>query len=338
MDIKLISLLFFIYAVEGISAFNEVKSDLMLNQFKNKLLIQEKKLISLKRKFRTLESSLGKNNKNFSKIEKEKNNLEDSLFFMRSELDKNELLLKDKIFKTRRMFSDFVLHSFESEQDFDFLIKKEFYSTNLKKNMKEIKLNIDFNLRLKKEIKDLIFKFKNYEKVQKNLMALLISIERERKQVKGKYNFLMRNKKKLEFKYSRLGKTVRRPFYYGKLKLPLNNYFKIKYKEKGLTFFYSKKGPIYASEKGKIVYSGKLSAYGEVIIIDHGHETKTVLLGNFLSLPEKGTKVKKGQVISYLDSRKKSRKLYFEVRKMGKVQNTMRFLNKKLILSKMTTI
>ncbi|MDC0253599.1 M23 family metallopeptidase [Bacteriovoracales bacterium] len=310
----------------------------MSDKFKNKLLAQEKKIISLKKTFINLEKSLGKNNKSFSKIEKEKNSLENSMFFLRSELDKNELLLKNKIFKTRRMFSDFILHSFEKDQDFEFLIQKEFYSSSLKKNMTEIQLNIDFNLRLKKEIKNLISKFKNYEKVQKNLMNLLVTMERERKQVKGKYNFLMRTKKKLESKYKRFGKSIKRPFYSGKLRLPLTKYFKIKYKEKGITFFYNKKGPVFSSEKGKVVYSGQLSTYGEVIIIDHGHETKTVLLGKFLSLPEKGTRVKKGQIISYLDSKNKIRKLYFEVRKMGKVQNTMRFLNKKLILSKMTTI
>jgi murein DD-endopeptidase MepM/ murein hydrolase activator NlpD len=319
-------------------AFEKIDINLKLKKFRGNLLKQEKKLKRLNYKFEGLEKKLGKKNKNFSKLEKEKNELEESIFVLKGDLDRNEDLLKDKIFKSRRVFYNFVIHNFGKEENFDFLIKKKYYSNKLKLSMKEIKLNLNFNLRLKKEIKKLIIKFDEYESVQKNLITLLVSIEKERKKIKGEYNYLLKNKNRMEIKYKRLGSKIKIPFYLGKLKFPLRNYIKMKYKSRGITFYYKNRIPIFSSEKGKVVYSGKLSTYGEVIIIDHGHQTKTVFLGGFLKLPKKGKKVRKGQIIGYLNPEIKERKLYFEVRKMGKVQNTISFLNKKIISKKMTTI
>ncbi len=90
-----------------------------------------------------------------------------------------------------------------------------------------------------------------------------------------------------------------------------------------------------ASRAGKVIHSGALSTYGNVLMIDHGKDTISVCLGDFKARVPKGKRVKSGDVIGYtLKPTRKDSKLYFEVRVKDKAQATIHLLDEKSLIAK----
>jgi len=301
-----------------------------------KLKKQKNEIRHLKKRFLVLKNSLNINSKDFRKVQEKRERLDSSLSSLKIELDDNEIILRRKIRDVRKLFSSYILSELNNEQNLEFLLNKKDNHLKIKNKMHEINRDIDFNLSLKNEIKDLASKFNEYDKKQNDLISILVSLEKEKKEVSGKYKTILKRKGILKLKLSRL--KSKKSIFFGKLKIPIKDYYKISLKSKGITFFYNKKGNLMSPEKGKIIHSGKLSSYGDVVIIDHGYKIKTVFLGNFSNTLKKGSSVNRGQIIGRLMTNLKKSTLYFEVRKMGKVQNTVGFLNGKNLKKKNETI
>jgi murein DD-endopeptidase MepM/ murein hydrolase activator NlpD len=117
---------------------------------------------------------------------------------------------------------------------------------------------------------------------------------------------------------------------------PIKNFIEISNSSKGVTFTFSEVSQVVAPGAGEVVFAGELSTYGNVVMIDHGGEIRTVLLGNFLPKVSKHDKIGAGDLIGYTEviSNKKNT-LYFEVRKKNVAQNTVRYLNKNLLKSRL---
>ena len=87
----------------------------------------------------------------------------------------------------------------------------------------------------------------------------------------------------------------------------------------GIEFKYFSEIPIFATDKGILVYVGELEDYGRVIIVDHKDATRSIFLGDFSTLLTKGDIVKEGQIIGYTNKKKSTDGiLFFQVRKNNK--------------------
>ncbi len=96
---------------------------------------------------------------------------------------------------------------------------------------------------------------------------------------------------------------------------------------KGVTFKYQSVQPVKAVGDGKIVFAGDLASYGQVVLIDHGNDLRTVLLGKMSIKVKKNDPVKSGDVLAYtVNDSKEAQNLYFEVRKKNTAQNTILWL------------
>jgi septal ring factor EnvC (AmiA/AmiB activator) len=96
---------------------------------------------------------------------------------------------------------------------------------------------------------------------------------------------------------------------------------------KGVTFKYQSVQPVKAVGDGKIVFAGDLASYGQVVLIDHGNDLRTVLLGRMSIKVKKNDSVKSGDVLAYtINDSKEAQNLYFEVRKKNTAQNTILWL------------
>ncbi len=96
---------------------------------------------------------------------------------------------------------------------------------------------------------------------------------------------------------------------------------------KGVTFKYQSVQPVKAVGDGKIVFAGDLASYGQVVLIDHGNDLRTVLLGKMSIKVKKNDPVKSGDVLAYtVNDTKEAQNLYFEVRKKNTAQNTILWL------------
>jgi len=85
---------------------------------------------------------------------------------------------------------------------------------------------------------------------------------------------------------------------------------------------------IRAAESGKVSFSGRISGYGNIIIIDHSRGYSTVYAHNSANLVQKGQSVSKGEVIARLGATGNATgsHLHFEVRENGKPVNPLNYL------------
>lgn len=110
---------------------------------------------------------------------------------------------------------------------------------------------------------------------------------------------------------------------------PINHFTQLSHNKAGVYFQFQDVGPVRAPGAGEVVFCGELASYGNVVIMDHGDEIRTVVLGNFYPKIKKNDKLQMGDIIGYtvVDSEKKNTVL-FEVRKKMVTQNSIHWLNK----------
>ncbi len=108
---------------------------------------------------------------------------------------------------------------------------------------------------------------------------------------------------------------------------PVEDYLSKTSSPKGVTFKYQSVQPVKAVGDGKIVFAGDLASYGQVVLIDHGKDLRTVLLGKMAIKVKKNDAVKSGDVLAYtVNDSQEAQNLYFEVRKKNTAQNTILWL------------
>jgi septal ring factor EnvC (AmiA/AmiB activator) len=109
---------------------------------------------------------------------------------------------------------------------------------------------------------------------------------------------------------------------------PVDDYSTFTPSAKGVTFKYKSVQPVKAVGKGKVVFAGDLSNYGQVLLIDHGNDLRTVLLGRMNIRVKKNDTVADGDILGYtINDSKDDQNLYFEVRKKNTAQNTILWLD-----------
>lgn len=86
--------------------------------------------------------------------------------------------------------------------------------------------------------------------------------------------------------------------------------------------------PIYAAAPGKVVYSGTgLRGYGNLVIIKHNMTYLSAYAHNSKILVKEGQEIAKGQKVAEMgDTDADQVKLHFEIRKLGKPIDPMRYL------------
>lgn len=117
------------------------------------------------------------------------------------------------------------------------------------------------------------------------------------------------------------------------LKLPLASYKSLKGSAKGVTFMFDQVTPVYATDSGTVVYSGELGSFGKIVMIDHGKELRSLVLGDMRINVKKGQVVSKGEVLAYTISEPGINKgLYYELRQKNIAQNTLKVLKENKVL------
>jgi len=85
---------------------------------------------------------------------------------------------------------------------------------------------------------------------------------------------------------------------------------------------------IKAAADGKVIFSGQKSGYGNVVILEHDHQIKTVYAHASKLLVKEGQQVKKGEAIAKVGSTGRSTgpHLHFEVLISGTPVDPLNFL------------
>lgn len=97
---------------------------------------------------------------------------------------------------------------------------------------------------------------------------------------------------------------------------------------KGIDFAAAAGTPIYAAQKGKVIFSGIQRGYGNVIMIEHDNNYITVYAHNEANLVRENDAVKQSQPIATVGNSGNSSgaHLHFEIRVNGRAQNPRNYL------------
>lgn len=286
----------------------------------------------------TLEKEIGsKNNLHLSSIEHIKQ-FEADVKLYRDEVKKKQVEVEKAQVENKRILKDYLLESEnETAEPWQRKVHLELLkqAQNKLKN-KETELN-DFQTKISEFDEKLVALRQNEEE----LGQVIKELESRKKVAMESYLTKVQNKKKLEstVQTEKLQKRIaivkkemsNAPVILNKpdrfFSRPVDDFLSFTSSPKGVTYRYQSAQPVKAVGGGKIVFAGDLASYGQVVLIDHGSDLRTVLLGKMNIRVKKNDTVNDGDVLAYtLNDSKEAQNLYFEVRKKNTAQNTILWL------------
>jgi septal ring factor EnvC (AmiA/AmiB activator) len=341
--IKLISIIYLFFSISLWGSIAPANSLITLTR--KELLDVESKLKEIARSIESLETTLGKKNNHYLEIGKQKEINQKNIHGIHSQLLKGEQNLKYRKVKAASELRGLIMGQLDEGSSSASLLVNKVLMKELNIELKQIESELVYNQKLQENLDIESDKLLKYESTQTELLSIMEQMEVQKMALANEYVQAQGNKKNINEKYFKLitnnPKVVNPVKERIETKVERNelgiNFFppvskprNVDHQEKGVNFFFSKpRSEVLATQKGKIIYSGALSTFGNVVMIDHGDEARSILLGNFKPLVNKGEMVVVGQVVgeSEVDINKDS-KVYFEVRKKNVIQKTVNLIDK----------
>ncbi len=307
----------------------------------NSEIRMKRKIISeLTKELNSFEKNLGKKNRKYIRVVEKRKNLEERSFLLKKSITSQAADTKNEIHEIKSLLGKMVISKMEKEDEPSDLLARKILKEGFKKKLIELQGSFEQIQALQNEVDSLTTRLKEYSQLELQLASLINLMEKKKNskvhaylKQREAYGRLSQKvdsqKKKKSLKNINSSKLQRE---LGVFSSPLKKHEKLEYGKKGVTYVYRKRQPVLATRKGKVIHSGTLSTFGHVVMIDHGQETRSILLGPFETKVKKGMLVREGDVLGYtIGQPHGSGKFYFEVRKKNKVQNTIYLLNTKLI-------
>lgn len=295
---------------------------------------QKKVIADTIKQINDLEQNLNVGNKRYLRTIKKRKLIETRVYEMTKKSENLDLLLNKKLKEISKSVRGILVNSMGEQGTPSELLTRKILIQKLTESKKSYRALIQENNMIAGKLKSLTDRLTEYRNIEHELTSVLQNLEYQKRDKTTRYYSTLKSKDDMESKLSRIkiNKTVNKAkasIRRGIFRSPMADFISLDYKKKGVTYKYKGKRPITSAGKGKVVYKGTLSNFGNVIMVDHGNQTRTVLLGNFESKIEKGMLVQPGQLLGYTrETGVKQDKLYFEVRKKNKVQNTIHFIDR----------
>lgn len=320
-----------------------VSKKLSLGQLEKAAEKGKDQVLKLKKEIYSMEQQLAKGSDRLEYLDKLLKKADKGVFILNRKLSTTQQEVLQRKEETRKLFRLTVVELLNGTIDEGRLATQKILLDRYRKRLGKLK---KLDTRLKQQMAELDQMRAYYKQVKGDrdeLLSVLNSMEMNKLSlvnryvntskkvdvIKGRLSKLQTLKKvnHSNKKFSRLAKKLGMTFM-----PPVGKYSKLSNGKKGVSYNFKESGPLYAPQRGVIVYQGRLANYGKVIMIDHGNKIKSIILGDFLSKVKKGNKVKKGDLIGYSKNMNKAEgTIYFEVRKKNEVQNTIFLLDKKYL-------
>ena len=306
---------------------------------KDELAKYRTEVMELGARLSTLEKEIGaKNNIYITSIEQIKQ-FEADVKLYRDELKKIQNQVLTSKAENKKILHNYLLESEnESTEDWQKKVHLELLKqAQIKLQNKESEL-----LTFQEKIAEFDEKLGALKKNEEELAMVIRELEGRKKAALEMYSMKLGDKKKIEATVvkktitSRLAVVKKElsmaPFVQAKpdrhFLRPVDDFVTYTASPKGVTFKYQSVQPVKAAGSGKIVFAGDLASYGQVLLIDHGNDLRTVLLGKMNLKVKKNDTVRDGDIMAYtVNDTKDAQNLYFEVRKKNTAQNTILWLD-----------
>lgn len=323
--------LFLILSFHFFEVYSATPSNLKV--IKDRISHQGIEVNKLAAEIKDIEKKIASNNSKYVKKMKTLDNLEKEIQRLKESLrlDTEEISKEYKL--TKLSFDNYLLESSDEESE-NTELNKEIFLELLSKKLKDLKTVQKFSQTNLVQVNKLEQEASRMKQDEEDLYHIIISLENNKKKYSQKYidTLEMKNSDQVELDKILIRNIVKKkvaksnvPF---KLSLPIDNYLKINKTKDGLNFKYSETTAILAPRAGKVVYAGDLASYGNVVIIDHGNQVRSVLLGDIATKVKKGDLLTNKQLIGYtVADLGTTKSLYFEVRKKDNAENALNWLD-----------
>lgn len=341
---------------------------LNLFEMKRKLQEQARYVQDLGKEMNSIETNLGIQNKKYLKLSDSRMKLEEMLSLAKKNIDLDNLNLKKNYNETKSVLMGILLNKLEKTESPSDILARKVLVRDLQSRMVDLEALMKSNQEANASVNELYERLQASLNTEKELVAVMNDLEAKKKelrealetenlkreQTESKFNeiknkmaidndAIKRQKKKESLAPVQITEEIKIPTAAENpavvagngYRSPLYQHSGLEYNQKGVTFKFQGKNEVLATKAGRIAYTGSLANYGNVVMIDHGNDTRTVLLGQFDFVVKNGDKVTESQVVGYTNPKSVNGiadgKIYFEVRKNNLAQNTYLLLDKKTL-------
>ncbi|MCK6594554.1 MAG: peptidoglycan DD-metalloendopeptidase family protein [Bacteriovoracaceae bacterium] len=342
-----------------------------VSSMKKRLQDQEKNLKRLQFDVKDVEYSLVMNTKKYQKLVEERSKIESQLQEAKKNLDLESEGLKRSFQQTKNILGGVILHRLDKNEKSSDLLSKKLLVEMLQKRLVDLSDLIRNNNNMKSELARMDAEYQQSLSTEKELIQIVqemeakkqelleveriesdkkISLEKQYNDARNRVSIERNaeNRKKLKEKLQnvqlteeiKVADTIQKNSTKEEVGLPgslyqtpLKSFQDFSYQKKGITYKFSGKNEIRAPRSGNVIYTGVLSTFGNILMIDHGDNTRSVLLGHFDYYVKNGDKLDLGSVIGHTKATNvnpdSDGKLYYEIRKNNLAQNTYQLIDKK---------
>ena len=350
MNKKIISILFIIFSLNNWANVPKIST------LKQKLSSESAEVSKLAGSIKSLEKKLSTTNDGYLDSVKTIESLEQKISRMRVSLTRQAKDISNEYNKAQKALNLYLLESVDEDNE-NSLLHKKIYMEVLQRKLIGLKEAEKKSNTLLEQINLYDQKLTETKSSEESIYNLIVELENKKKEMSQKYVSTLESKNRFESTLDKLKAKQRARAKISQVKVvkkrssrkskksrakitipmlsPLDDYVAMVKSRDAVMIKFDDTVQIKAPASGKIVYSGELANYGNVIIIDHGSEVRSVLLGDLLVKVKKGEPVRKGQLLGYTVSDPGVIKsLRYEIRKKSKPVNALSWISnpKKLTL------
>lgn len=307
------------------------------SSLKRRLSHQSNKVSKLAAQIKDLDKKLSQTNTEYITKVKAIEAIENKIQLMQDELKASATKISNDYQNSQKALNLYLLEVSDNENE-DSLIHREIYLELFKKKIDKLKHAQKVSNQLLETINMYDQKLTTTKSNEEIIYNLIVELENKKKEMSQEYITVLENKNQTE---ARLDKIKAKKLAYKKvykkgsgrkgvlipMEIPLDTFASAKKSKKGIILKFSQTSPVKAPSSGKIVYTGELASYGNIIMIDHGKDVRSVIFGDMKIKAQKGDMVQKSQVIGYTMADPGIEKsLYYEIRKKNIAQNTVQWI------------
>lgn len=338
----------------------ETEEKVDIFEMKKRLTEQTRTIEKLSKEVHEVDVTLGLNNKKYLKLAEERARLEEALSVAKKNADLENEGLKKSYTHTKNLLMSALLNKLENTESPGSLLSRKILIENLQRRLADLNGLMKANKGVRDDVESLTEKLQLSMTTEKDLLAVMNELEQRKRDLRAELEAQGQRKQVTQSRFDEIKNKLAMTRHTQQkakqreqlaplqeteeIKIPSQplvgeNYYPpiyahqgIEYQKKGVTFNFQGKNEVRATRAGKIVYSGPLANYGNVLMIDHGNDTRTVLLGQFDISVKNGETVKETQVVGFTNPKGSGLgdgRIYFEVRKNNLAQNTYLLLDKK---------
>ena len=337
---------------------NEVeKNQQTIESYKNQISSQDFRLVKIRAALETMEKNLGKKNqvllKNLSRMKLIKNEIAE----LKQSINDNQANIQALSVKMKGTVNFVIVNNISGITGPSTLASSKILIKTYQKQLEQLREQNKVSQLYQERLLQYEKGLKNLEFVGNELRNVIGELEQRKRNLADSYLEINQNKNELEslldgirYKIKKEHSLVKKKqddqdarlipvgnndLRFGKLRPPIESFSSINYENKGVTFKYNKSTKVLAVGKGKVIYAGNLASYGNVIMLEHGNELRSLILGGVVPEVKKGEEVIAGQVIAHtkVSPNADENTLYFEVRQKNIAQNTFLWFDKNIVAS-----